>query len=144
MAYERLLDATTTPTPAQVRAHLGSSAGLYDSLLEFLSHNYQVEPLVEFGGAKYGWQLRYRKGSKPLCTIYPEAGAFTVLVVLGRDESDKALAAQDTLHPTFRKALLEAHVYHDGRWLWLRVLSEEDLEDIKTLLAIKRKPKPAA
>jgi len=32
---------------------------------------------------------------------------------------------------------------HDGRWLWIRLLTASDADDVKKLLPIKRKPKKA-
>jgi hypothetical protein len=30
---------------------------------------------------------------------------------------------------------------HDGRWLWIRIMAINDVDDVKKLLQTKRKPK---
>ena len=40
-----------------------------------------------------------------------------------------------------RKTYDEAKTYHDGKWLFLTIDSEDVVEDVIKLLEIKRKPK---
>ena len=73
-------------------------------------------------------------GGKALCTLYPAAGAFTCLVV--------APAQAEALLPTlseYTQACWQAvKPMGSGRWLSLEVDSPEVVEDIKTLLMLKR------
>lgn len=140
MAFERMLDQACLPDPQTVLGFIGSPVGVcWESLDRFLRDAYQIEPEPRFD--KAGWTLRYRKGGRPLCDVLPEAGAFTVLVVLGGKEGEQALSALDTFGPTVRDCLANARAYHDGRWLWIRVQTARDAEDVQRLVMLKRKPK---
>ena len=55
---------------------------------QYVENNYDFTPELLFSGKKYGWTIRYRKSGKTLCSLLPEKGAFTVLVVLGGKEVD--------------------------------------------------------
>ncbi|MHA2273843.1 MAG: DUF3788 domain-containing protein [Candidatus Hodarchaeales archaeon] len=94
-----------------------------------------------FYGAKYGWTIRYRKSGKTLCSFFPEKGGFTALITLGKNEAQKALAIREELSSPTREHLEGTKQLHDGRWLWIRLLTTRDTEDIKKLLQIKRRPK---
>ena len=140
MAHERLLDKTAEPTLEQMQEHTGEAAPQWRLLISELASRYDVEPELRFGGTKYGWTLRYRRGGRTLCCVCPERGAVTALVVLGRKEVDKAMAQIDDLSPSVRTALTETGQLHDGRWLWLDVGSLEDAESILRLVLCKRRP----
>ena len=140
MAYERLLDKTTEPTLEQMQEYTGEAAPQWRLLISELGSRYEVEPERRFGGKKYGWTLRYRRGGRTLCCVYPECGAVTALVVLGRKEVEKAMAQIDDLSPSVRMALTETEQLHDGRWLWIRVHTSKDAQSVLLLVACKRRP----
>jgi hypothetical protein len=63
------------------------------------------------------------------------------LVVLGKKEAEKALSMMDQFNASVRKLLDDAEQLRDGRWLWIRVRKQSDINSIKELLKLKRKPK---
>lgn len=137
--HERMLDRSKQPGSEEIIAFIGQPLGEQWVLLDaYLREAYEVEPQPDFSPT-YGWSFRYRK-SRPLCEILPENGSFTVLVVLGGKEAAKALSQMDLLGPTVRTYLENTPPFHDGRWLWIRVQEARDVEDIKRLVALKRKP----
>jgi hypothetical protein len=141
MSFERMLDKAKTPTTKDIRDYLGKdAAAAWDDITAFLADNYNFTPETVFGGKKYGWAVRYRRSGKSLCTLHPEKGAFTVLVVLGGKETEQALAALSQFSPGVAETISGARQYHDGRWLWPRVLTKADTADIKRLIQIKKKP----
>jgi hypothetical protein len=143
MSYERMLDKEKQPTAKAIADYLGQdAAAAWDDTTAFLAENYDFSPETVFGGQKYGWAVRYRRSGKSLCTLHPEKGAFTVLIVLGGRETEKALEALSSFSPSVAETISGAHQYHDGRWLWLRVVKKNNTADIKRLLQIKKKPRP--
>jgi len=144
MTYMRMLDKEHEPTEAEIQDTLGEAAPAWVDLRQYIADYYTFMPEMDFGGKNYGWMIRYRRSGKTLCSLYPERGAFTALVVLGRQESEKAFAMIDELTPHVAGILRDAKPLHDGRWLWIRVISTDDADSIKRLLAAKRKPKKRA
>jgi hypothetical protein len=141
MEHERMLNRECQPTPDEMAQMIGERAKLWAELRAFVASSYDIPPEVIFGGKKYGWQLHYRKGGRTLVDLYPERDAFTVLVVLGKQESEQAVARIDTLSPNVRAVFEATPPLHDGRWLWIRPSTEADVISIEVLLTIKRKPK---
>ena len=108
---------------------------------KYLEENYDFAPELVYYGKKYGWTIRYRKSGKTLCSLFPEKDAFTVLVVLGMKEVEKTHSMIDKLNSEVRSIFENTEQLRDGRWLWIRVLTNDDIESIKLLLNTKRKPK---
>lgn len=126
------------PSEKELGVALGRSRAAWKRLREFLCENHGLDGEWAYYGRKAGWVLRYRKGGKALTTLSPYKGYFTVQIVLGTADYEKAREAK--LGRSTREALETAHPYHDGRWLFLKVKSLKDLEDVTTLLLVKRKP----
>ena len=140
--FRRMTDETRKPTEEDVEGLLGERAReAWSEIRRFIEDHYDVVPETVFYGAKYGWTIRYRKSGKTLCSLFPEKGGFTVLIVLGKKESEKALSIRDEMSSKIHKLLGDTKQLHDGRWLWIRLLTTKDTDDVKKLLQIKRKPK---
>jgi len=137
-----MLEKNHQPTEQEILETIGETEAWLD-LKKYLEENYDFEPEQVFYGKKYGWTIRYRKSGKTLCSLFPEKGAFTVLVVLGKKEAEKVISNIDEYGAGLRELIETTERLHDGSWLWIRVITMEDAADIKKLLAAKRKPKRA-
>lgn len=143
--YERMMDKTTQPTDEAMTTYIGQPiAEAWTGLRRFLVDTYEIEPIFNSGGKKYGWNLQHRKGGRPLCEMYPENGSFTTLVILGKAELAHALERLETFGPLVQRALVETPRLHDGCWMYIRVSDPltctQDVEDIQELILIKKKP----
>jgi hypothetical protein len=145
MAYERLIDKNNQPSDLDMLNVIGGPlAEAWTGLRRFLVETYDIVPLLQYGGKRYGWNLQHRRGGRPLCEMYPECGSFTALVVLGKKELEQAMQRLDKFGLTVRQALLSTPRYHDGCWLYMRVndplTCQQDAGDIAELILIKKKP----
>ena len=128
------------PDLAIIDLRIGNDSGI--SLIELIEQRYPdvFEPEWLFGGKKHGWSLRYKK-SRSFCTLIPEKNRCELLIVFGAKEREKAEAIKGELAPYTRKEYDDAKTYHDGKWLYLTIDSEDVVSDVVSLLALKRKPK---
>ena len=140
MTYERMLEKEHQPTDKEILETVGQTTAWLD-LIQYIEENYDFVPELVFYAKKYGWTIRYRKGGKTLCSLFPEKGAFSALVVLGKKEAEQALSRLEGFSPSVRRVLEDTEQLHDGRWLWLRILTVEEANDVKELLRAKRKPR---
>jgi hypothetical protein len=137
-----MIDKTHLPNDAAILQFLGKKASSnWLTIKQFIEASY--EPMIEtrFWGVNNGWTIRFRKGGRTLCSLFPEQGAFSVLIVLGKKESNRILSGSLELSPRIHKIIQDTKQLHDGRWVWIRVLSVLDLIDIQKILQVKRKPK---
>ncbi len=140
--YQRLLDQKTRPSEREIEKFVGAAVlPKWKELRNFLSASYDFAPELIYYGVKYGWCFRYRRKGKTLCVLYPEKRAFTVLVTLGKEEIQEVKRNLSNFNADTLKVFTNAHQYHDGKWIYKRVLSRNDAEDVRQLISIKKKPK---
>jgi hypothetical protein len=104
-----------------------------------LDENYEFEPIREEGDLDS--TIRYRRSGKTLITFYPKKDELTILIIFGKKEVEKFEKSRDDFSPEIVELFDNTKQYHDGRWLHIKVPTFENLEEIKKLLHIKRKPK---
>ncbi len=138
MVVSAFMDRSGPPTRDELRLALESTAGCWDALVDHLTVAMGARDAWQWGGAKYGWEQRFKRAGKPFTTLTPGFGGFTALVILGREESDRAAGLP--LGERSRRTFEAAQQYHDGRWLYLRVKSAEDVADVEALLRVKLPP----
>ena len=116
---------------------------LWDRLCEWIETSYSVKPLIEYSKCSLaaGWNVKYKKSGKALCTLYPEKGGFTCLVVVGRNEDAAVLQLLGGMDVQIGKLYHSANAFNGARWLMVQVTSDAVLQDVKTLITL-RAPSP--
>ncbi len=140
MAISAFTDKLVQPGPDEISECLGSKKPLWDRLTQFLKDHYLFEGLPTYGGKKYGWNIWYRRSGKTLVTLYPQKDGFTVQLVLGKAQVETAMSLK--LGSKIRSNLVETPQLHDGKWLFMTVETEQDLDDVIQLIQVKQKPRP--
>ena len=91
--------------------------------------------------AQPGWNIKYQKSGKSLCTLYPMEGYFIGLVVVGAKEEEEVEMALGTFTPYVQELYRKSSFSCGGRWLMIEVKNISVLQDIKSLIAIRVRPK---
>ncbi len=140
--FPRMQDKTCKPDSNEIISYIGDLIAIkWLEMEDFFKTHYDFKPETVFYGNKYGWTVRYRKSGRTLCSLFPEKGSFTVLITLGKKESELVLSMKDALSSRIFNLIQESRQLRDGRWLWIRILKTNDITNIKKILAVKRKPK---
>ena len=109
------------PTLEEIANFIASP--LWGELCAWAEKTYQIEPKVEHStcsGAP-GWNVKYRKGGRALCTLYPDDGQFIAMVSVGVKEAPEAELLLPTCSDYAAKALID-HGPWRGSWLAARRL----------------------
>lgn len=102
---------------------------------------YKCNELIEYSACSMerGWNVKFKKAGKALCTIYPRELYFTVMVVVGRKEKE---AVEDLLPECTSELQNIYHTTKEGngqRWLMIDLEDEGELyEDVMNLIRIRR------
>lgn len=141
MEWVNVFSAEKKPTEAQVSEYIASP--LWNDLNDFLRENYEVEPKFTYStcSGQPGWNVKYQKAGRSLCTLYPMAGFFIVLVVIGAREEMEAEPILLTCDESIQKTYNGAVPLMGGRWLMIQVTCEKILDDVKLLIQLRRKIK---
>lgn len=136
--HERFLDGDKRPRARDIHTALGTrEARLWTQVRAFLKKNYDFTPELIYYGNKYGWCYKYRRKGKTLCVLFPETKAFTVLVTMGKKEVAQFEDNAGRFNEITRALFETAYQYHDGKWLYKRVLNRSDLQDVISLIKMK-------
>ena len=139
----RMTQCDNPPSASEVAAWVGDEAYEYwQRIQRLIERNYPniFTPEWLFSGRKHGWSLRYKK-NKSFCTFIPEKNRFALFIVFGAEEREKVESMKDELSVQTRREYDDATTYHDGKWVRITVDSSVVVEDIRRLLAVKRKPR---
>ncbi|HEY5478116.1 MAG TPA: DUF3788 family protein [Gaiellaceae bacterium] len=135
MSYGAFTDRTSRPGEAEIEVALAGAAALWSEIVSFVEDSFRVRSDWKFYGKNYGWSLAFKKSGKALVSLYPDAGSFTAQVILKEDQI--ARAPSELLIPELRAAIDGANPYAEGRWVFLAVSSERELEVVKRLVEIR-------
>ncbi len=141
MAWSEQYTKAYEPALTQIAEHIGSP--LWRELCSFVETGYDTLPKIEYSicsGAP-GWNVKYKKSGRALCTLYPHEGFFTCLICIGAKEVMEAELVLTTCCSYTQELFQKSRPMNDTRWLMIDVMSREILEDVKRLLCIRAKPK---
>lgn len=133
-----ILDSSVIPTIEQLGEYVNNE--LWNSFCNYLITEYKIKPHLDYSKCSWqpGWNVKFKKSGKNLCTLYPQNGYFTVLVVIGNKEKE----AFKILLPTLASSLQE--IYHETKegngQRWLMIDLEDDdtrLQGVKKMIALK-------
>jgi hypothetical protein len=123
------------PPPTEIAAALGSKLALWEEMLAWFQERRGVKTDLHFYGVSYGWALRVRSGGRALLSLYPGHEHITAQMILPLHLTDAALAL--ALGPDARGAILAANPYAEGRWLFVPLDGEQQVQDLRRLLELK-------
>jgi hypothetical protein len=141
MPYERLLNKGRKPDQHEIEKTIGNKLSYWLEIHQYIEKNYDFTQELVFFTKKYGWAIRYKRQGRTMSYFFPEQGAYSVLLILGKKESEEVNLMKDKLNEQVKLVFDNTEQLHDGRWLWIRVLTKSDVYSIKVLLSAKRKPK---
>lgn len=129
------------PAARQISDYISNP--LWEKLCGFLKESYDVEPSYAYSGCsgQQGWNVKYQKAGRSLCTLYPMQGFFIALVVIGNKEEHETELLLPTFSGHVQSLYTSAASVMGGRWLMIHVTDENILEDVKRLIQIRRKVK---
>ncbi len=104
---------------------------------------YQVRPKMTYSkcAAQPGWNVKYQKSGKSLCTLYPMKDFFIALVVVGAKEETEVGLSLEMLTPYVAGLYRRTSFSCGGRWLMIEVKDKDVLDDVKSLINIRVKPR---
>lgn len=135
MSYGAFTDRTSRPGEAEIETVLAGAVTLWKELVAFIEGSFSVRSDWKFYGKSYGWSLAYKRSGKALVSLYPDAGSFTAQVILKDDQI--AQVPRELTISELRAAIERAKPYAEGRWIFLPVVSERELEVAKKMIEIR-------
>lgn len=135
-----IANANVQPDMQQIGEYITGEAGaLWHELNGYIARTFVSKPQIAYSvcAAKPGWNVKYKKRGRALCTLYPERKGFVALVVL----SEKDQHVFDMAKPSYTRYVRDLYrgckPLGSTRWLMITVSDKAVLQDVVKLLHLK-------
>lgn len=119
---------------------------MFTRLYEYIVKEYKPICSVEYSKDKVllGWNLKYKKASRTLVTVYPRKNYFYLLLIVGRKEKERVEALLPSLSLAFQNKYNNTIECMNQRWMIFELGldgQEELYSDILKIVKIRRESK---
>lgn len=96
---------------------------LFEKFLQAMKDIFSCEPQMEFSRCtwEYGWNMKFKKRGRNLCTLYAREQYFTLLIVIGKKEAPYLEALLPHLGDAMQEIIQETAEGNGQRWLMIDV-----------------------
>ena len=133
-----LHDQTQIPTLDEIAEYIRNP--LFQELCSTIQEKYKCSEKIEYSacGMEPGWNVKFKKSGKALCTIYPRESFFTVMLVVGRKEKEPFEAILPECSPEMREIYQRTKEGNGQKWLMIDLEDSGALyQDVLHLMAIR-------
>lgn len=113
---------------------------LWNRIAQSIDEHYVMDHTWNNGGKKWVYEYKFSRSKKTLCCLYAKQDTLGFMVIYGKKERETFERVRSSFDHKIQAVYDEATTYHDGKWMMFTDLTENDLPQIISLLAIKRKP----
>ena len=141
MQWNEMFGLAHEPSNHQVKEFVDTH--LWDDLDDFLQQTCNIRPKLFYSncsmdkGIWKGWNAKYKKSGKSLCTLYPKQGYFIALMPIGVREMNEAELLMPLCTAYTQNLFKQSAFGRNGKSLAFEVKNEGTLKDIKKLIAIR-------
>jgi len=139
MTWSETYPKHTQPTLEQMNDYVGNP--LWLEFCASLETGYGIKPIIEHStcsGAP-GWNVKYRKGGRALCTLYPRDGYFIALVSVSAADATEAEMLLPNCSEAMQALYRRTTPFNGGRWLMIDVTDKAILADTLRLIGLRVK-----
>lgn len=127
------------PAPEEIAEYVNNP--VFAQFCMDIKTKYNCREKIEFSSCSWepGWNVKFKKSGKSLCTIYPREGFFTVLVVIGRKEKDMVEALLSEYTPKVRDIYQQTKTGNGQKWLMIELEDRDEVyDDVLRLIDIRK------
>ncbi len=142
MKWNELYYNDKIPSLEDIERYIGEGVQLWQELIAYIEETYQVKPQLSYSkcAGQPGWNVKYKKSSKSLCTLYPMEDYFIALIVVGEKEETEVELVSESFTPYIAELYSKTPFSCGGHWLMIEVKDKDVLNDLKKLITIRVTP----
>lgn len=133
-------DFSHIPTEYEIKEYINND--LWVDFCRYIKNTYNVVPRFEFSkcSLEYGWNVKFKKGNKSLCTVYPRERYFTVLIVIGKKEKENFENIVHSFSSDIQQIYKETEEGNNQKWLMIDLEdNDKRYEDVKKIIEIRKR-----
>ena len=113
---------------------------IWNSVVEAVDALYDMDRSWNKGFGSWQIEYKYRRGGKTLCTFYAKQDVAMLLITYGKAEREQFENISGSLSKMLQDIYEKTATLHDGKWLWIPLDKTVVIDDLLTMLKLKRKP----
>ena len=113
---------------------------LFQKFCTEIKETYNISEKIEYSSCSMepGWNVKFKKSGKALCTVYPREAYFTVMVVVGRKEKEAVEAILPGSSAKIQEIYAQTQEGNGQRWLMIDLEDSDDsYKDVLRLIKIR-------
>jgi hypothetical protein len=135
-----IFNKTYEPTINEINDFVGEKAkNRWLDIQKFIVDNYKTKPQTCYSScsAMPGWNVKYKKSSKAICTLYPREDYYAILVVLNSIDMEwfKGIRNDFTNHVLDRYD--NSGMMNGTKWVMIDITDDDILNDVKSIIKLK-------
>ena len=141
MQWNELFNSENEPSMKQVKDFVDNP--LWNDLDDYLRKTYNVKPKLSHSncamdkGMWKGWNIKYKKSGKALCTLYPKKDYILSLVPVGKHEMTEAELLAPLCTEYTQDLFKRSAAGRDMTSLAFEVKDKNVLHDMKRFIALR-------
>jgi len=139
--WSELFDKENEPQVQQIQEYVNTP--LWDEQTAHMQQIYNSKPALSYSscamdkGFWKGWNVKYKKGCKSLCTLYPKQGYFMALVPVGKKEMIEADLLVPLCGEYTQNLYNSSKTGATGKSLAFEVTDKDILHDMQKIIALR-------
>ena len=130
-----MLNKKEVPTIEDMKNYCGMNSSRFESINEWLINTYHTITKISFPSwNNYGWCISHSYKKKLICNVFPEEGAFAVMLRLS---NEKFMSIMDVVSDYTKEHINNRYPCNDGGWIQYPVIEQRDYDDIIKLKKMK-------
>ena len=132
-------DKNSCPTLEEIDDYIRNP--LFAQFCSEIKSRYQCNEKIEYSACSMekGWNVKFKKAGKALCTIYPREGYFTAMVVVAARQKAAVEAVLPDCTAELRNIYQQTREGNGQRWLMIDLEDQAGLyDDVLRLIEIRR------
>ncbi|MEN6347771.1 MAG: DUF3788 domain-containing protein [Syntrophomonas sp.] len=112
----------------------------WKTLNSFIQEKYKIKPKVTYSrcSMQKGWNVKYHKSGKSICTLYPDKNTFIVLIVIKLELAHIITAMESKFDQEVLHIVDSARPFNGTKGLMIPIESEGILKNVQELLVLKQ------
>lgn len=136
-----ILNQANTPSFDDITAYINPPVReIWSELNGFIQETFTAKPKITYSvcSGKPGWNVKYQKSGKAICTLYPEKDCLVALVVVKEEMAEMLKKSTPAPHPLILEMVNRVKPFNHTLWLMIPVTEPSLLDGVKDLLVQKR------
>jgi len=133
-------DRSSEPSMEQIGGYVSGEAGKrWSDITAAVEAEFGAKPQIAYSvcAGKPGWNVKYKKSGKALCTLYPEKSRYIALVVLSIKDMELFEVVRSGYTPYLNALYEKCTLFNGTKWLMISVTDDAIQEDVKKLMHLK-------